>query len=130
MESTFLVTKSFKHKVDCFCSSKHHKNTIPFQRGDRIELTEDIKNVEPLGWYVRIVVNESYQVYVHIDDLEQFHDQKLIRSEMDLELEYNYYSYKVNASLDHKDQERFMYYVQKLEDIHYVLTKTLAKTSS
>ncbi|MCD5323292.1 MULTISPECIES: hypothetical protein [Pontibacillus] len=130
MEYTWIVTKSFEHKIDCFCSGEPHTSKIPFQKGDRIELTDEVKNVEPMGWYVRIIMNQTYQVFVHIDDLEDFYEHHLIQSEMDLDLQRNYYQYKVNTALDEWNQDQFSHYVNKLEEVQDVLTTSFTRIPS
>ncbi|UOQ42886.1 hypothetical protein MUN89_13035 [Halobacillus salinarum] len=115
MDSTFIATQEFNHPVDCFCASQKHANTIYFQIGDQIFISEGTKFVESLGWYVRVVVNQSYQFFIHADDLEALLETEKIKSAFDVSLETNFYEYKINQALDEKDENGFHTYVVLLE---------------
>lgn len=123
MQSSFVVKRSFQHEVDCFCSEEKHSNIIQMQKGDRFVLSGERKYVEHLGWYFQIIVNEAYQVFILLSDIQQLYEHNLICSLLDLELAINYYEYKVNQSLDEKDKDTFDHYIQKLEGTKYLLNK-------
>jgi len=126
MQSSFVVKRSFQHEVGCFCTGEQHTNIIQLQKGDRFELTSERKYVEHLGWYFQIIVNESYHVYILLSDLQRIYEHNLISSLLDLELEINYYTYKVDHALENKEKETFDYYVQQLEKARSLLDKRAA----
>ncbi|QHE53570.1 hypothetical protein [Pontibacillus sp. HMF3514] len=126
MQSSFVVKRSFQHEADCFCTGEQHTNIIQLQKGDRIELTNERKYVEHLGWYFQIIVNESYHVYFLLSDLQKIYEYNLICSLLDLELEINYYEYKVDHALEYKEKEPFDFYVQQLENARHLLHKRAA----
>ncbi|KGX86822.1 hypothetical protein [Pontibacillus marinus] len=127
MQSSFVVKRSFQHGADCFCTGEQHTNIIQLQKGDRFELTNERKYVEHLGWYFQITINESYHVYILLSDLQKIYEHSLICSLLDLELEINYYEYKVDHALENKEKEIFDYYVQQLEKARSILYKRAAK---
>ncbi|KGX84965.1 hypothetical protein [Pontibacillus litoralis] len=115
MYPSYLVTTAFKHEVDCFCTEIRHTNTIIFRKGDRITLTEECQFVEEIGWYTKILLNEMYTAYVVLEEIESLNKMGYLRSFIDIELEINYYEYKVNEALDNKDAHTFHCYVERLE---------------
>ncbi|KGP71415.1 hypothetical protein [Pontibacillus yanchengensis] len=115
MYSSFIVTAPFKHEVECFCSDVKHTNTITFRKGDHLYLTEEKRYVDDIGWYFKVLINDMYSAYFIITDLEKLYQMEYLHSLFDIELEINYYQYKVNQALDEKDEETFTDYVTKLE---------------
>lgn len=115
MLDMFIVNESFKHDVECFCTETRHTNTITFRKGNRIELTNHTRYIDEIGFFVQIVINDMYTAFLHENDIEELYNHQYFRLLLDVELEANYYEFKINEALDAKEEETFRHYVSLLE---------------
>ncbi|MFD1020825.1 hypothetical protein [Thalassobacillus hwangdonensis] len=120
MDSVFITMEEFQHQIDCFCASQKHVNTIYFQVGDEIVVTEEFKYVDQLGWYVKVKVSNTYQFFIATEDLEMYYEAGKIASETDRQLSINYFQFKVDQALEEKNEEAFLFYVKQLEKYQQV----------
>lgn len=104
----FIASKSFEHKIECFCADRHHAGQVTIQRGDIIELTNERKFIQDQGWYFLIGMNDGRHFYIALEDLENYYVSGHLFSLVDLELKVNYCKYKINVALDTGDEATFM----------------------
>ncbi|PKG23780.1 hypothetical protein [Niallia nealsonii] len=119
MNNNYVVLKSFQYLIECTCPSPEHTFMLEFDKGDTFIITDEKKYVDSLGWLVLVLIKNS-SVYMYIDELEEFVEDKKICSIMDLELKINYLEYKVNETLDSMDEGNFSLYAKELSALKEV----------
>ncbi|GKU80726.1 hypothetical protein [Niallia sp. NCCP-28] len=113
MKNDYVVLKSFQYLIECTCPSPDHTFMLEFDKGDTFIITDEKKYVDSLGWLVLVLIKNS-SIYMYIDELEEFVEDKKICSIIDLELKINYLEYKVNETLDSMDECNFSLYAKEL----------------
>ncbi len=135
MNEHFVVLEQFAYEVSCCCPGQKHQHMFEFYQGDVWFVTEEPKFIDCLGWHFLIDINNVYQFYMHVDDIEALYNKGNICSIMDMELKINHLSFKVNEALDARDSEAFfsytdeLNYMQKIKDkMNYTGVYALEKT--
>jgi len=112
----YIAVKTINHQVDCFCPDADHSEAITIQRGDIIEITPDRKYTVINGWYALVIINQSFSFYMAVEDIEWYFTKEQLKSMLDVDLQINYYQYKINQALDEADEISFMNYTEKMND--------------
>ena len=116
MNSPYIAAKTFDHQIDCFCPDNDHSEVVTIHKGDIIDVTPERKYSVINGWYVLVILNQRCSFYVAVEDLEWYFSKKQIVTMLDVDLQMNYYQYKINEALDDGDEESFMTFTEKMND--------------
>lgn len=108
MDTHFIIMKPFCHEVGCCCPEQQHQHMINFRQGDIWTITNNRKYVDGLGWYCLIDINNEFQFFIYVDDIQELHAKGSICSIWDLDLKINYLNFKINKALDTYDREAFL----------------------
>ncbi|WP_338448047.1 hypothetical protein R4Z09_17575 [Niallia oryzisoli] len=119
----FIVKKTVKHRKECFCRDQAHAHGITIHEGDIIEIINDRKYIVDKGWYFLISLNNLYEFYLSLEDLEHYYAKGIIVSTADIELSLNYFQYKINEALDTVDEELFCHFTQKFIETRALILK-------
>ncbi|MFT8322827.1 MAG: hypothetical protein ABF649_18305 [Bacillus sp. (in: firmicutes)] len=119
MKNNYIVASSFQYMIECTCPSPDHVFSINLHKGDMITVTEEKKYIDSLGWLVLVLIND-YQVYMYIQELEDFVAERKIYSVMDLDLKINYLQFKVNETLDSLDKNNFSVFAKELVQLREI----------
>lgn len=114
MITPFIAIQSFNHQVECFCPDGNHSEVITIHEGDIIEITPEQKYNEINGWYFQIIINHRCSFFISLEDLEWYFLNDRIVSMLDVDLQINYYQYKINEALDGEDKGSFMDFTEKM----------------
>ncbi len=112
----YIAVKTFDHQVDCFCPDADHSEVVTIQRGDIIEITPERKYTVINGWYALVIINQSFSFYMAVEDIEWYFTKEQLISMLDVDLQINYYQYKINQALDEADEISFMNYTERMND--------------
>jgi hypothetical protein len=112
----YIAVKTFDHQVDCFCPDADHSEVVTIQRGDIIEITPERKYTVINGWYALVIINQSFSFYMAVEDIEWYFTKEQLISMLDVDLQLNYYQYKINQALDEADEISFMNFTEKMND--------------
>lgn len=110
----YIAVKTFDHQVDCFCPDADHSEVVTIQRGDIIEITPERKYTVINGWYALVIINQSFSFYMAVEDIEWYFTKEQLISMLDVDLQINYFQYKINQALDEADEISFMNYTEKM----------------
>jgi hypothetical protein len=116
MTTSYIAAKTFDHQIDCFCPDDDHSEIVTIQKGDIIDITPERKYTVINGWYVLVILNQRCSFYVSVEDLEWYFIKKQMVTMLDVDLQMNYYKYKINEALDEGDEESFMTHTEKMND--------------
>jgi hypothetical protein len=116
MTTSYIAAKTFDHQIDCFCPDDDHSEIVTIQKGDIIDITPERKYTVINGWYVLVILNQRCSFYVSVEDLEWYFIKKQMVTMLDVDLQMNYYKYKINEALDEGDKESFMTFTEKMND--------------
>jgi hypothetical protein len=116
MTTSYIAAKTFDHQIDCFCPDDDHSEIVTIQKGDIIDITPERKYTVINGWYVLVILNQRCSFYVSVEDLEWYFIKKQMVTMLDVDLQMNYYKYKINEALDEGDEESFMTFTEKMND--------------
>jgi hypothetical protein len=116
MTTSYIAAKTFDHQIDCFCPDDDHSEIVTIQKGDIIDITPERKYTVINGWYVLVILNQRCSFYVSVEDLEWYYIKKQMVTMLDVDLQMNYYKYKINEALDEGDEESFMTHTEKMND--------------
>ncbi|KAA9021591.1 IDEAL domain-containing protein [Niallia endozanthoxylica] len=116
----FIVKETFKHRKECFCPNQAHAHEVPIHEGDVIEIINDRRYIVDKGWYFLISLNNLYDFYLSLEELEYYYAKGVIESIADVELSLNYIQFKIDEALDTGDEELFCHFTQK-----YIETRAL-----
>jgi hypothetical protein len=111
-----IAVKTFDHQVDCFCPDAEHSEVVTIHKGDIIEISSERKYTVINGWYALIVINQRCSFYMAVEDLEWYFLKEQIASMLDVDLQMNYYHFKINQALDEGDEESFMSFTEKMNE--------------
>ncbi|MEK3990067.1 MULTISPECIES: hypothetical protein [Robertmurraya] len=112
----YIAVKTFDHQVDCFCPDADHSEVITIQRGDILEITPERKYTVINGWYALVIINQSFSFYMAVEDIEWYFTKEQLISMLDVDLQINYYQFKINQALDEADEISFMNFTEKMND--------------
>jgi len=96
---------------------------INFRQGDVWTITNNRKYVDGLGWYCLIDINNEFQFFIYVDDIQELHVKGSICSIWDLDLKINHLNFKINEALDTHDREVFLSLSNELHHIQQVKSK-------
>lgn len=96
---------------------------IEFFPGDVWTITNERKYVDCLGWHFLIEVNEEFQFFMHVEDIEELYSKGSICSILDLNLKINFLSFKINEALDAHDRESFLSFADELSNVKEIKNK-------
>ncbi|WP_129730994.1 IDEAL domain-containing protein [Ectobacillus funiculus] len=111
MNSNFVTLKSFEYELNCNCPERH---PIYFSAGDILTIEEERRYVDGMGWYVLITINDEYNMFMFLEDIEHLRMKGTICAISDLDLRINYLRFKVNEALDTRDKEAFLIFSSEL----------------
>lgn len=123
MDTHFIIMKPFCHEVGCCCPEQQHQHMINFRQGDIWTITNNRKYVDGLGWYCLIDINNEFQFFIYVDDIQELHAKGSIYSIWDLDLKINYLNFKINKALDTHDREAFLSLSNELHHAQQVKSK-------
>lgn len=123
MKTPYIATKMFDHHIDCFCPDDDHSEVVTIHKGDIIDITPERKYTVINGWYALVILNQSCSFYVAVEDLEWYFSKRQIVTMLDVDLQMNYYQYKINQSLDKGDEESFMAFTEKMNESNELKVK-------
>ncbi|KOP63686.1 IDEAL domain-containing protein [Priestia megaterium] len=123
MDTHFIIMKPFCHEVGCCCPEQQHQHMINFRQGDIWTITNNRKYVDGLGWYCLIDINNEFQFFIYVDDIQELHAKGSICSIWDLDLKINYLNFKINKALDTYDREAFLSLSNELRHTQQVKSK-------
>lgn len=123
MDTHFIIMKPFCHEVGCCCPEQQHQHIINFRQGDIWTITNNRKYVDGLGWYCLIDINNEFQFFIYVDDIQELHAKGSICSIWDLDLKINYLNFKINKALDTHDREAFLSLSNELRHAQQVKSK-------
>ncbi|SHT05490.1 Uncharacterised protein [Mycobacteroides abscessus subsp. abscessus] len=112
----YIAVKTFDHQVDCFCPDADHSEVITIQRGDILEITPERKYTVINGWYALVIINQSFSFYMAVEDIEWYFTKEQLITMLDVDLQINYYQFKINQALDEADEISFMNFTEKMND--------------
>ncbi|MGI8383964.1 hypothetical protein [Robertmurraya sp. P23] len=112
----YIAVNTFDHQVDCFCPDADHSEVVTIHRGDIIEITPERKYTVINGWYALVIINQNFSFYMAVEDIEWYFSKEQIISMLDVDLQINYYQYKINQALDEGDEISFMNFTEKTND--------------
>lgn len=112
----YIAVKTFDHQVDCFCPDADHSEVVTIHRGDVIEISPERKYTVINGWYALVIINQSFSFYMAVEDIEWYFTKEQLISMLDVDLQINYYQYKINQALDEGDERSFMNFTEKMND--------------
>lgn len=112
----YIAVKTFDHLVDRFCPDADHSEVITIQRGDILEITPERKYTVINGWYALVIINQSFSFYMAVEDIEWYFTKEQLISMLDVDLQINYYQFKINQALDEADEISFMNFTEKMND--------------
>jgi len=112
----YIAVKTFDHQVDCFCPDADHSEVVTIQRGDILEITPERKYTVINGWYALVIINQSFSFYMAVEDIEWYFTKEQLISMLDVDLQINYYQFKINQALDEADEISFMNFTEKMND--------------
>jgi hypothetical protein len=123
MDKQFVIMKPFCHEVGCCCPEQQHQHMINFRQGDIWTITNNRKYVDGLGWYCLIDINNEFQFFIYVDDIQELHVKGSICSIWDLDLKINHLNFKINEALDTHDREVFLSLSNELHHVQQVKSK-------
>lgn len=126
MDKNFIILELFQHEVSCCCPGERHQHIIEFLQGDVWTITNERKYIDCLGWHSLIVVNNEFQFFMHVEDIEELYSKGSICSILDLNLKINHLSFKVNEALDAldaHDRESFLSFSDELSNVQKIKNK-------
>ncbi|AOH54407.1 hypothetical protein ABE28_008580 [Peribacillus muralis] len=123
MDKNHVILELFQHQVTCCCPGEKHQHMIEFFPGDVWTITDERKYVDCLGWHFLIVVNEEYQFFMQVGEIEELYSEGTICSILDLDLRINHLGYKINEALDAHDRESFLSFADELSNIQEIKNK-------
>ncbi|MCP3028214.1 hypothetical protein [Halobacillus sp. A5] len=118
MHQPLIVTETFDHIFNAAYSQLTH--TISFNKFETISLNGTPHYIEPLGWYVPLISNNS-SFHMSSAKLEEYYEQGFVTTYDDLVLKKNYCQFKVNQSLDLNEKNYFTKYAAQLNDTELLL---------
>ena len=113
MEKILAVLEPFEYEKgnnECSCHE-----IIQLQYGDFLHILEDPFYVENAGWYIAVCVNQENPFYMSIPFIDDKYDERMLYTELDLDLAINYHEYRVEQSLVSKNKQDFFYHKEKLD---------------
>ncbi|PJN87244.1 IDEAL domain-containing protein [Bacillus sp. mrc49] len=123
MDKNHVILEPFQHQVSCCCPGQKHLHMIDFFPGDVWTITDERKYVDCLGWHFLIVVNEEYQFFMQVADIEELYSNGTICSILDLDLRINHLGFKINEALDAHDRESFLSFADELSSVQEIKNK-------
>jgi hypothetical protein len=129
MKHRFVLLKTSVIEVECPCTNCEGLKKIEVKKGTILTITPDRKFVDSLGWYVLIDFDEKFQVYINIHDFEKYYFENIFCSFIDLDLKLNYLEYKLDESLDEKNEEAFHIVSNELSDLNELREKVIRSMS-
>lgn len=129
MKHRFVLLKTSVIEVECPCTKCEGLKKIEVKKGTILTITPERKFVDSLGWYVLIDVDEKFQVYINIHDFEKYYFENIFCSFIDLDLKLNYLEYKLDESLDERNEEAFHILSNELSDLNELKEKVIRSMS-
>ncbi|MFP7733337.1 IDEAL domain-containing protein [Priestia aryabhattai] len=123
MDAHFIIMKPFCHEVGCCCPEQQHQHMINFHQGDVWTITDNRKYVDCLGWHYLIDINNEFQFFMHVEDIEELQSKGSICSIWDLDLKINYLNFKIDEALEAHDRESFLSLSNELHRAQQVKSK-------
>ncbi|RCW77035.1 IDEAL domain-containing protein [Saliterribacillus persicus] len=123
MYQDFIAVKAFTHKVDCFCLGSIHSELLRIEQADIIRVTNERKYVANNGWYMMVEVDNQYNFYIALTDLERYYTTGQILLKDDIEFNINYLNAQVDRSLDNKDEALFKLFSTQLIEVSRLKVK-------
>lgn len=108
MHHYFIVTHSFDHIVDCFCPGDDHSGVLEMRKEDIIEVTNERQFMFDNDWYILVIINNNWQLYMALEDLEKYFTEGYFVSLMDIELKINHLNFQIDQSLGKGDEVAFL----------------------
>lgn len=119
----YIAVNTFDHQIDCFCPDADHSEVVTIHRGDIIEITPERKYTLINGWYALVIINQNFSFYMAVEDIEWYFTKEQLISMLDVDLQINYYQYKINQALDGADEKSFMSFTEKMNDYNEMKEK-------
>lgn len=116
MHHYFVVTRSFDHIVDCFCPDGNHSDVLEMKKEDIIEVTNERQYMFDADWFILVIINNNWQLYMALEDLERYFTQGYVVSLMDIELKINHLKFQIDQSLGQGDESTFLQSTQCLKE--------------
>jgi len=129
MKHRFVLLRTSVIEVECPCTKCEGMKKIEVKKGTILTITPDRKYVDNLGWYVLIDFDDKFQVYINIHDFEKYYFENMFCSFIDLDLKLNYLEYKLNESLDERNEEAFHILSSELMDMNELREKIIRSMS-
>ncbi|MEK5440935.1 hypothetical protein [Fredinandcohnia sp. FSL W7-1320] len=129
MKHRFVLLRTSVIEVECPCTKCEGLKKIEVKKGTVLTITPDRKYVDNLGWYVLIDFDDKFQVYINIHDFEKYYFENMFCSFIDLDLKLNYLEYKLNESLDERNEEAFHILSSELMDMNELREKIIRSMS-
>ncbi|MGN7296622.1 hypothetical protein [Ferdinandcohnia sp. SAFN-114] len=129
MKHRFVLLRTSVIEVECPCTKCEGMKKIEVKKGTILTITPDRKYVDNLGWYVLIDFDDKFQVYINIHDFEKYYFENMFCSFIDLDLKLNYLEYKLNESLDERNEEAFHLLSNELMDLNELREKIIRSMS-
>ncbi len=123
MYQDFIAVQAFTHKVDCFCPGSIHSEVLRIEQADIIRVTNERKYVANNGWYMMVEVDNQYNFYIALTDLERYYKTGQILLKDDIEFNINYLNAQVDRSLDNKDEAMFKLFSTQLIEVSRLKVK-------
>ncbi|MCM3601265.1 IDEAL domain-containing protein [Robertmurraya korlensis] len=121
----YIAVNTFDHQIDCFCPDADHSEVVTIHRGDIIEISPERKYTVINGWYALVIINQSCSFYMAVEDIEWYFTKEQLISMLDVDLQINYYQYKINQALDEGDEKAFMNFTDKMNHSYEMKGKLL-----
>ncbi|MFD2672119.1 hypothetical protein [Marinicrinis sediminis] len=115
-----VVRSPFDHWISCMCSNCETRRLFHFEEGDRVTFTNKREYHEEQGWMMQVIVNEQYAMFIAMDDLQAYHQQKWMASQMDIELEMNYLTFKIDEALAQRSDDSFRQWSEQYRALQHL----------
>ncbi|TGB03789.1 hypothetical protein [Halobacillus salinus] len=125
MENCLYVSKSFRYekgKRGCCCHGM-----VAFEKGDQLHIVGAPVHLDHHGWYVPAQKNEEEPFPMGADFIDELYGTGVLRTSWDLSLALNYHQYKIDQSLEEKQEAAFIHHSHSYQSIESLLTGSVAR---
>ena len=96
---------------------------LRFQIGEHLEIVGEPFYVDHIGWYVGVVKQGEEPFPMSADFIDELYAKDALRTSVDLSLELNYHTYKIDEALENKEEQLFMKHSAAYQKIKSVLSE-------
>lgn len=134
VNSYFLVTTTEGFQLECLFYGNKKENVIKrlrdINQGDFVELTNWGKYINGIGWYIYIILNKRERLFVFYKNLEQAIETGVMKSLVDLQLEYSILCYQVDKALETRNRKLFLYASKKYNELFILKEMTIHQVAN